>query len=141
MYSIWTDSEMVGRALAPFLDPRKIRVYIKDTLLKSYTRERMADDGSVLRLLGIPLGQQVIREFIKPHGRLFVDGRLVAWSKASDWKLTLMTTYERAHTIRHGSAFGVAFLESATKHPDEASREVVEEAAKRLGVERVVWID
>ncbi|MDO8605942.1 MAG: hypothetical protein Q7R40_05365 [Phaeospirillum sp.] len=140
-YGIWTESEAVGRRLAPFLDPRKIRVYIKDTLLKSYTRERMADVGPVMRLLGLPPEEEAVREFIKPHGRLFADGRLVAWSKAVDWKLTLMTIHERAFTIHGARAYGVALLEAATKHPDESTRAVVNEAARRLSVERLVWID
>lgn len=140
-YGIWTESEAVGRRLAPFLDPRKIRVYIKDTLLKSYTRERMADVGPIMRLLDIATGDEAIREFIKPHGRLFTDGRLVAWSKAVDWKLTLMAVHERAFAIPGATPYGVALLEAATKHPDEGSRAVVEEAARRLSIERLVWLD
>lgn len=140
-YGIWTESVLVGRRLAPFLDPRKIRVYIKDTLLKAYTRERMADDGPVMRLLGISADQAAVRKFIKPHGRLLADGRLVAWSKAVDWKLTLMTLHERAFTIPGTRAYGVALLEAATKHPDEHTRKVVDEAARRLGIQKVVWID
>jgi len=140
-YGIWTESAEVGKRLAPFLDPRKVRVYIKDSLLKPYTRERMADVAPIATLLGIPENFMVSREFIKPHGRLFSDGRVIAWSKAKDWKLTLMTLYERAVTITGARPYGVALLEASTKHPDLDSRDVVERAAKRLGIERLVWED
>lgn len=83
----------------------------------------------------------VSREFIKPHGRLLSDGRVIAWSKAEDWKLTLMAVYERAFTARGARPFGVALVEASTKHPDLDSREVVEEAARRLQIERLVWKD
>jgi hypothetical protein len=141
MYGIWTESDLVGLKLAPFLDPRKIRVYIKDTLLKSYARDRMADDGPVMRLLGIPPGQRIVRKFIKPHGLLLADGCLVAWSKAIDWKLTLMTIYERAYMLRGTRAYAVVLFEAATKHPDEAARAVVNAAVRGLSVERLIWVD
>lgn len=140
-YGIWTESADVGKRLAPFLDPRKVRVYIKDSLLKPYTRERMSDMAPIARLLGIPEDVMVSREFIKPHGRLLSDGRVIAWSKAEDWKLTLMAVYERAFTARGARPFGVALVEASTKHPDLDSREVVEEAARRLQIERLVWKD
>jgi hypothetical protein len=140
-YGIWTESDRVGRRLAPFLDPRKIRVYIKDTLLKPYTRERMAGDERVLRLLGIEPEVPVVRQYIKPHGRLLEDGRLIAWGKAADWKLTLMTIFERCYAAPRARSYGVVLLEAATKHPDLDTRMVVQEAANRLGIERLVWVD
>ena len=94
-----------------------------------------------MRVLGIPIDEEAIREFIKPHGRLFADGRLVAWSKAVDWKLTLMTIHERAFTIPGARCYGVALVDAATRHPDADTRAVVEEAARRLSVEHLVWLD
>lgn len=140
-YSMWTESEKVGHRLAPFLDPRKIRVYIKDTLLKPYARERMAGDERIFRLLEIEPEVSVARKYIKPHGRLLGDGRLIVWGKAADWKLTLMTVFERSFALPRSEPYGVVLLEAATKHPDQDTRMVIEEAAKRLSIRRLVWID
>ena len=41
----------IGGRLAGFMDPRKVRVYIKDTLLKPYMRERLSERKPVFRYL------------------------------------------------------------------------------------------
>ena len=54
-YEQWTRAADIGGKLGHFMDPRAVRVYIKDTLVKDYARERLLSSGSsVLSLLGIP---------------------------------------------------------------------------------------
>lgn len=138
-YSMWTETEAVGGKLGQYMDPRKIRVYIKDTLLKSYTREASASPARVFRVLGIEEDTVVTTTFIKPHGCLLPDGRQIAWSKASDWKLTLMALHERA--FEAGEPYAAVLSEAAARFGLASQRAVVESAAERLGIKRLIWLD
>jgi hypothetical protein len=139
-YSIWTETPTIGGALAAYMDARKVRVYIKDTLLKAYTRERLQDHTQVFRVLNLPAGLACSHVYIKPHGRRLADGRHIAWSRATEWKATLMTIYERAFE-KSENAYAVVLFEAGTKHADPNSRLVVEEASRRLRIERLTWLD
>jgi hypothetical protein len=139
-YSVWTETPDIGGKLGAFMDPRKVRVYIKDTLLKPYARERLADEKPVFRILGLPTDKKTVTTYIKPHGRRLLDDREVAWSRATEWKATLMALHERAFE-HHGKPFAAVFFESGTKHGEACARATVEDAAKKLGITRVVWLD
>jgi hypothetical protein len=139
-YTIWTETPELGGRLAAYMDPRQVRVYIKDTLLKAYTRKRMADPRRIFRILGLPIDIEVVDIFIKPHGRRLRDGRIIAWSNGTEWKATLMALHERAFHAR-GCPFAGILFEASTKFPDAQSRVVVETAAALLRVERLVWFD
>lgn len=139
-YTMWTETEEIGGRLGQYMDPRQVRVYIKDTLLKPYARETSANPAHAFRVLGIVEDEETIATFIKPHGRLLCDGRHIAWSKASEWKATLMALHERS--FEHGGEPHAAVLtESGAKFALPSQREVVENAAEKLGIKRVVWLD
>lgn len=138
-YTIWTETEDLGGRLGHYIDPRKVRVYIKDTLLKAYARESSATHDLAFRVLGISPDMLTVETYIKPHGRLLEDQRHVAWSRASEWKVTLMALHERA--FEKGIPFGVVLTEAGAKYSTEQDKAVVESAAKRLGIHRVVWLD
>lgn len=137
-YGIWTETKDVGGRLAMYMDPRQVRVYIKDTLLKPYTRETSASHDLAFRVLGLAPGTKPVGSYIKPHGRLLDDGRQIAWSKASEWKATLMALHERA--FGHGTPHAAILTHAGSKFADEEDRRVVESAASKLGVERIVWL-
>jgi hypothetical protein len=139
-YTIWTETTQLGGRLAAFMDPRQVRVYIKDTLLKAYTRERFSDPVRVFRVLGLPLDARWIETYIKPHGRRLADGRQIAWSRATEWKATLLALHERAYEYG-GMPYGAVLFEARTKHADPSARAVVESAREKLGIERLVWLD
>jgi hypothetical protein len=140
-YEAWTREPSIGGTLGHYMDPRKVRVYIKDSLLKPYERARLADTGElVMRRLSIPATEAIAEEFIKPHGRRLADGRIICWSKSRDWKLTLMAAFERAHLRRNARPFGVVLLETG-KTADNATRTLVQDAAQRLSIEHLEWID
>lgn len=138
-YTIWTETEDVGGLLAAYMDARQVRVYIKDTLLKAYTRETSANPELAFRVLNISSDVPTMKIYIKPHGRLLADDRQIAWSKASDWKATLMALHERS--FEAGRPYAAIFSNSAFKFATNKDREVVESAAKKLGVEYVIWVD
>ena len=121
------------------MDARQVRVYIKDTLLKSYARETSASPARALRVLNITEDAGIDQTYIKPHGLLLMDGRQIAWSKASEWKATLMALHERAYD--QGTPYAAVFTESGAKFGLPAQRLVVENAAQKLSIERIVWLD
>ena len=91
--------------------------------------------------MGLLPQETPVQEFIKPHGQLFADGKLVVWSNAVDWKLALMAAFERSQGIAGARPFGVALFNASTKHADSDARLIVENAAKRLGIEKLLWLD
>lgn len=139
-YTIWTETKSIGGRLSGFMDPRQVRVYIKDTLLKSYTRDRLSNQNDVFRILRLPPDIPFSSTYIKPHGRLLSDGRQIAWSRATEWKAVLMALHERAFWDG-GSPYAAVLFEAGTKHMDKKSREIVESAAHKLGITKLVWID
>lgn len=137
-YGIWTEAKDLGGVLGSYMDPRQVRVYIKDTLLKSYTREASAGHELAFRVLGIPTDAIVAATYIKPHGRLLADKRQIAWSKASEWKPTLMALHERAFDT--GIPYAAVLTHSGPKFATEEDRRVVKSAGDKLGVEQIVWL-
>lgn len=140
-YERWTKDKNLGGKLAMHMDARKVRVYIKDTLLKAYVRTRISlAEKDVWKLLDLTSEDTAVSEFIKPHGRRLSDGRIIAWGRSRDWKVILMTVFERAHADSEFSAFGVILLESG-KTEGRKSRKLVISAAQRLGIEKILWVD
>jgi len=140
-YEQWTRETAIGGTLGHYMDPRKVRVYIKDSLLKPYERARVSGtEQDILVVLDVDPTHEVVHRYIKPHGLRFIDGQIIAWGKSRDWKLILMAMYERT-ALHHGaSAFGSVLLESGNT-ADDSTRILVRGAAERLGIARVEWID
>ncbi|AXW10004.1 hypothetical protein CJO90_05695 [Ralstonia solanacearum] len=140
-YEQWTRETAIGGTLAHYMDPRKVRVYIKDSLLKPYERARVSGtEQDILAVLDVDPTLEVVHRYIKPHGLRFIGGQIIAWGKSRDWKLILMAMYERT-ALNHGaSSFGTVLLESGNT-VDDSTRILVRGAATRLGIVRVEWID
>jgi len=140
-YERWTKEASIGGQLAHFMDPRKVRVYIKDSLIKPYERARLlASEAEIWRALEMAVPTEVAETFIKPHGCRLDDGRVICWGKSRDWKLVIMAVFERGISRHEGRPFGCVLLETG-KTPDEAARNLVRDAAKRLGVEKLAWLE
>jgi hypothetical protein len=141
LYEKWTRDPAIGGQLAHLMDARKVRVYIKDSLVKPYVRDRLSlSDADVWRLLGLTADCHVVQTFIKPHGRRLNDGKIVCWGRSRDWKSILMAAFERGQAIKTYSAFGVVLLESGKTDTDRA-RALVHDAASRLGIQKLAWLE
>lgn len=138
-YENWTKDPEVGGALQRYMAAGQVRVYIKDSLLKDYPRARRADQEKPFRMLAIDGKVGIARVFIKPHGRLLADGRVVCWGRAADWKTILLAVFERSLTIPDATPHAAVLTESAGKFSEKSVRDVVMEAAKRLRVDKVIW--
>lgn len=139
-YEVWTSDPDIGGRLGMFMELGQVRVYIKDTLMKDYGRIRLADEKRPLRALGLS-DATILEEYIKPHGRRMNDGRVISWGRADDWKSILMAVHERAYWASSATPFGAVFLLSTGRYHEARARSVVEDAAAKLGVQKVVWLD
>ena len=139
-YTIWTDSSSIGGALSTYMDPRAVRVYIKDTLLKAYSRSKLsANEALVLRICE-KNSDDIAQHYIKPHGIMFNDRSFVAWGWADDWKSILGTLFERAYSNKGDPSIALLFR-AVPRFTSDTSRAPVQAAAGRLGVRRCVWFD
>ena len=140
-YELWTRDPAIGGRLSHFMDPRKVRVYIKDSLVKPYERSRLSLlESDVWHLLSFPEPGPPVERYIKPHGRLLPDGKVVCWGNSRDWKLILMAVFERSYARPGSEAFGAVLLESG-KTTEEHQRRLVREAALRLRIQKLAWLE
>lgn len=140
-YELWTRDQRIGGRLAHFMDARKVRVYIKDSLLKPYERQRLSKvEQQVLGRLNIGTYQVAVDRFIKPHAILLEGGELICWGKSRDWKSILMASFERAALDERVRSTAVMLLESGKTLEDRA-RQLVKSAANHLKIDRLEWMD
>jgi hypothetical protein len=146
MYKTWTKDPAVGGLLSNYMDERQIRVYIKDTIMKGYVRARLEDPRPVMRSLGLlaengqPEELGVAEHFERPHGFRLVDGRIVVWSSAKDWKIVLMVTHERAFSSVDYSPYAAVLFSATGQFSEESFRKMVQDGATKLGIERLIWL-
>lgn len=141
LYTQWTEEDAIGGQLGAYMDPRQVRVYLKDTVLKSYSIERMSDPTLARRVLKIDNDIAASKTHTKPHGQKLEDGRIIAWSNASDWKLTLLAVFERAFQDSRATPFGAVFIPNSGKFRTPGERGLVNDAGHRLGVQNIVWLE
>ena len=141
-YENWAKDEDIGGVLAHFMDPRKVRVYIKDSLIKPYRRARLEDGlERVLAALDLDLEKTVVRApFYKPHGRLLGDGRVICWGNSRDWKIILFAVFERAYSVAGQQSYAAVLFETG-QSTGEGTRELIKEAGGRLGIAKIIWLD
>ena len=140
-YQAWTKNPEIGGRLGRYMAQGQVRVYIKDTILKDYTRSRLADDERPFRVLGLPRTMHVVETYCKPHGRRLEDGRVICWGRADDWKTILMALHERTFGNSHSCPHAVVLLPSPGRFHEIHARTMVEDAATKLGIARVLWLD
>jgi len=146
-YEVWTRDPDVGGLLSNYMDQRQIRVYIKDTIIKGYIRSRLEDPLPVMRVLGLIENDaedaeilMAAEDYERPHGRRLADGKVIVWSKAKDWKAVLMVTHERAFMVKGAVPYAAVLFAAGGRFSEERFRRMVQDAATRLGIERVVWL-
>lgn len=141
-YENWTKDKDVGGVLSHFMDARKVRVYIKDSLLKPYLRSRLQDSWErVLLAIGMEQGDApFIKAYDKPHGRQLPDGRVICWGNSREWKSILISVFERAYQVEAGIPYAAVLMETG-KTTNAGMREMILDAGQRLGLSHLAWID
>ena len=141
IYENWAKDKAIGGVLAHYMDSRKVRVYIKDTLMKPYQRNRLQQEFEVVsRALGINEASEPIARYTQPPGLLLSDGQLVCWGNSRDWKDVVFSAFERGRKNPRASSSSAALL-AGGRPVDQENRALVEDASRRLGVDRVAWIE
>ncbi|MEY2563600.1 MAG: hypothetical protein QOH88_1793 [Verrucomicrobiota bacterium] len=139
-YVQWVEHEGVGGVLSRYMDEKKVRLYIKDTVMKPYVRERTKNPLVIFKKLGLPDDQFFVTKSEKPHTILLHDGRLMCWGPADNWKDVIMAVYERAR--REGNKpFAAVLMWPAGPTNQAAERALIADYAQRLGLERLVWLE
>jgi hypothetical protein len=139
-YEHWTQDVNVGGTLARYMDPPRVRVYLKDAVFKPYSRAKLGDWVRCARALGLE-SEPVAESFIKPHGRRLSDGRVISWGPASSWKAVLMALHERTFGRDSTEPCAAVFLRAIGRYREDRARRMVEDAAAKLNVKRVVWLE
>ena len=140
-YENWTNDPDIGGVLTRCIDKAQVRVYLKDSLLKDYVRLHLADWDRPFRVLRISQKAKTAESYVKPHGRRLSDGRVVCWGRADDWKAVLMALHERTYGREGQRPFAAVFLKAVGRFGESKVRAMIETAAKKLGVRRVVWLE
>nr|WP_297458849.1 hypothetical protein [uncultured Halomonas sp.] len=141
-YESWSKDKDIGGVLAHFMDARKVRVYIKDSLLKSYLRSRLEiNTDKVLLAVGLGQGGAMVRKsYDKPHGCLLLDGKVICWGSSRDWKLILISVFERAYCLDSGIPYAAVLVETG-RTANDGRREMIVDAGIKLGLNNVFWLD
>lgn len=140
-YENWSKEKEIGGILAHFMDPRKVRVYIKDSLLKPYLRDRLEDDAEkALLAVGLTTETGFVKTYNKPHGRILLGGQVVCWGNSRDWKSIIMSVYERTYGRQSAVAYAAILIENG-KTTNEGLREMIKDVGEKLEIKNVVWVD
>lgn len=141
-YENWAKDEKIGGVLAHFMDPRRVRVYLKDSLMKPYQRARLHDEfEQVLAALDVESSSISVQgSFSQPHGRLLADGRVICWGNSRDWKSVVFAVFERSHNKALAKPYAAVLLD-AGRATDTTVRSTAREASRRLGLTKLVWLD
>lgn len=139
-YERWTHAADIGGLLTQYMDPPRVRVYLKDAVFKPYRRARLGDWPRYAEALGITQ-IEVVESFIKPHGRRLVDGRVVSWGPAASWKAVLMALHDRTFGRPALVPAAAVLVGAVGRYREEDRRRLIEDAATKLLVGRVVWLE
>lgn len=141
-YDNWSRDPTIGGKLERFMPQREVRHYIKDGLLKIYCRERRgAELQSICRFVGIVGPIAPVEKFERPHGCELADGRVICWGAADKWKTIVLAVHERCFGRATRKPFAAVFTQAAAHFGDAGTRLVVEDAARKLGIQLSRWRD
>ena len=139
LYEFWTADPQVGGLLNEVMDPERVRVYLKDTIMKNYARSRRPEILPLLRSMSMPC-DPVLQEYIKPVAVLCDHRYLYTLTVAKEWKISIMSAYERGLDVGNLDRNIVFITEHTTgRFVDRSYRNMIESAAERLEVD-VRWV-
>ncbi len=138
-YEAWTTDPEIGGKLSQVMDQTRIRVYLKDTVMKNYSRDKRPKLQSLITSMSLPC-VRVTQEFIKPQAVLCDGNKLYTVAAAKEWKIALLSAFERGCEVRNLRENVVFFIEHTTgRFVDREYRDLIDSAAKRLEV-KVFWL-
>lgn len=138
-YESWTSDPRIGGLLSQVMEENRVRVYLKDTVMRNYMRSRRISIHQLLNSMSMSF-YEITEEFIKPQAILCDNTALYSLAAAREWKIALMSAFERGCIIPELEHNIVFFTEHTTGHfVDGDYRNMIAAAASRLGV-RIHWV-
>lgn len=141
LYEQWIRDREVGGVLSRYLDTGNIRVYIKDTIMKPYGRDRIKDFAPIAQLLSLDSAVEVTDTYIKPHGKRLADGKVICWGLARDWKAIILAVFERAYSANASVPYAAVMMYPSGKYQQPDVRRMIDAAARKLGLAITLWHD
>ena len=133
-YEIWTTDPQIGGILSQVIEPRRIRVYLKDTIMKTYARSRRPTLKSLLISMSISY-KRITKEFEKPQALLCDGTQMYTLAPAKEWKIAIMSAFERSCEVRKLEKNIVFITEYTTRRfVDKEYRDMIDAAAQRLDI-------
>ena len=117
-YRNWTSDPAIGGVVSRYMEAGAVRTYIKDAVMKVYSRDRQADVRGALTRLGFAADAKITRTYIKPHGVKLADGKIVCWGPSKGWKVILMAVHERSFEDVESYPFGVVLFDASAGFGD-----------------------
>ena len=138
-YVQWTENPEIGGLLLQIMEPHRVRVYLKDTIIGSFAKTQRPSLAKLLSNSGVTY-TKVTTQYIKPHAMLCDKKALYTLAAAKEWKGALLSAFERAYEAKAVEIKRVYFIKHVTdKFIDSSYRAMIEAAAKKLGV-TVCWV-
>lgn len=138
-YEEWTDDPNIGGVLSQIMEPRRIRVYLKDTIMKDYAKSKRPELRKLLGSLSYSCNV-AIKEYIKPVGLLCDKNKLYTIAVAKEWKIALLSAFERGYEAKNVKE-NILFIIDHTsgRFVDISYRKLIEDSSAKLGV-KIIWV-
>jgi len=98
LYRQWCNDPTIGGELAKLGGPDSVRVFLKDTVIKQYLKEKRPVLKDLLKQMGLEC-KRVTREYEKPEAQLCDNRRLYTLAVAKEWRVAIFSAFERAHDL------------------------------------------
>lgn len=138
-YEEWTDDPEIGGTLSKIIEPRRVRVYLKDTIMKEYAKSKRPELRKLLASLSYSYNT-VSKEYVKPIS-LFCDGnKMYTIAVAKEWKIALLSAFERGYEVKNIKENLLFVIDHTSgRFVDNSFRELIEDASNRLGI-KIIWV-
>lgn len=137
-YEIWAKDTSIGIQLSHYMTLDRVHPYIKDSLMKPYAKQKKLSTDNIFKLLVVD-SEFVVEDYIKPHGVRLDDGRIVCWGRAVDWKIILLSLFERSQIRPDFVPFAAVLSDSSGKFNSMYFNNIIGPASKLLGIQRIVF--
>ncbi|KAB8144886.1 hypothetical protein F8S13_03355 [Chloroflexia bacterium SDU3-3] len=139
-YEVWTSDPNIGGKLEKIMDSSRVRVYLKDTIMKSYSSKQKPDLKRILQLHSISC-DHISQVFTKPQAFLCDNNQLYTLSTAKDWRTSMLSAFERAYEIKNINR-NIIFITDHTqgRFIDKSYRDMISIAAKKLDI-IIYWLN
>jgi len=138
-YRNWAISDAIGGVLSRYMDVERVHPYIKDSIIQKYSKSISLSVDRALNLAGVQSDSYAIaEEFIKPFGVRLSDNRIVLWGRAVDWKIVLLSMFERTCGNKYIPKCAI-LTDCFGKFNTSSFENLINTASSRLGIQSIIY--